>query len=153
MNCRRCLRIHTVLACLQAGLATALVVSRPAVAAVRVREFVPAEDAQQHLQETNMVCGVVAGTRYADSSQPRLTYLNLGRPYPNQVFTVVIPEPVRPKFGVRPEDFYKGKAVCVTGLITAGRGKPQIVIDNPSQIEVEEMPASTNSLPADSSSK
>lgn len=153
MKCRRYLRVHTGLVCLQASLATVLVVSGPAVAAVKVRPIVLAGEAQQHIQETNTVCGLVASTKYADSAEPKLTYLNLGRPYPNQVCTVVIPDSVRPKFKVRPEELFKDKMICVTGLITANREKPQIVIDDPFQIEVQEPATSTTSPPAGGTGK
>ena len=69
------------------------------------------------------VCGTVASTNFAARSKGQPTYLNLDRPYPNQVFTVLIWGSDRPKFGA-PETTLMGKKLCATGTIKAYRGKP-----------------------------
>jgi hypothetical protein len=91
---------------------------------------------KEHYGETATVCGDVVSTRYADSTKGQPTFLNLDRPYPNQVFTVVIWGNNRSKFGA-PEDTYKSKRICVSGKITAYAGLPEIVADDPTQIKVE----------------
>jgi len=73
---------------------------------------------------------------YAASTKRQPTFLNLDKPYPNQVFTVVIWGNNRSKFG-RPEVDYKEKRVCVTGRIAEYRGVPEIAADEPRQIAVE----------------
>jgi len=151
MKCHRYIRVRSVLLCLQASLAGALIAPRPAFAEVKIQKTITAEEAKQHVQETNTVCGVVASTRYLTRS--KLTFLNLGRAYPDQPFTAVIPDAVRAKFKNPPEDLFKGKTICVTGLITTHNDKPQIVIDDPAQIEERETAASTNSPPAESPAK
>ena len=95
-----------------------------------------AAEAKDHVGETATVCGHVVSTRYAASTKGQPTFLNLDKPYPNQVFTAVIWGSNRSKFG-KPEDDYKEKRVCVTGRIAEYRGKPEIVVDNPGQIAVE----------------
>jgi DNA/RNA endonuclease YhcR with UshA esterase domain len=62
--------------------------------------------------------------------------LNLDKPYPNQIFTIVIWGNNRSKFGT-PEDNYKGKRICVSGKITAYAGLPEIAVDDPKQIRTE----------------
>ena len=96
-----------------------------------------AAQAKDHIGEEAVVCGVVASTRYAATSRGRPTFLNLDRPYPNQVFTVVIWGENRAKFG-KPEVDYEGKRICVTGTITSYRGVPQIVVDEPEQIKIQQ---------------
>jgi DNA/RNA endonuclease YhcR with UshA esterase domain len=59
--------------------------------------------------------------------------LNLGKPYPNQVFTAVIWGSDRSKFG-SPENSLNGKQVCVTGHIQLYRGKPEIVVRDTNQL-------------------
>jgi micrococcal nuclease len=59
--------------------------------------------------------------------------LNLDKPYPQQIFTVVIWGSTRGKFGM-PETDYKGKRICVTGKVAEYRGVPEIVADDPHQI-------------------
>ena len=131
-----------MLLCLQATLATFLIAPRPVTAAVKVRQIITAEEAKDHIQETNIVCGFVVSGRYVDTSPTKPTYLNFERPYPNQAFTAVVPGALRPKFRVAPEELFKGRSVCVTGLITSNRDKPQIVIADPSEIAFSEPVAS-----------
>jgi hypothetical protein len=45
------------------------------------------------------------------------TFLNQGKPYPNQIFTGLIWRENREKFG-KPEEQYRGKRVYVAGNIT-----------------------------------
>ena len=56
-----------------------------------------------------------------------------GKPYPRQVFTVLIWGSARARFG-DPENLYRGKAVCVSGKVRLYRGVPEIAAYNPSQI-------------------
>jgi len=95
----------------------------------------PAE-AKDHVGEGATVCGNVASTRYAVSTKGQPTLLNLDKPYPNQIFTILIWGSDRNKFGA-PETDYKGKRVCVTGKITEYRGLPKIVVGNPSEMRVD----------------
>jgi endonuclease G len=97
---------------------------------------IPASQAGQHIGENATVCGLVASSRYLSSSRSKPTFLNLGKPYPNEEFTVVIWLEDRPKFG-HPEDTYLHKNICVSGEITSYRGTPQIIAKSPSQIRVE----------------
>ena len=48
------------------------------------------EDAVKHVGETAIVCGVVASTKFDAHLRSRPTFLDFGKPYPNQVFTAVI---------------------------------------------------------------
>jgi DNA/RNA endonuclease YhcR with UshA esterase domain len=91
------------------------------------------EDAQSHVGETATVCGVVASAKFAANSRSQPTFLDLGKPYPNGVFTAVIFGTDRAKFGM-PETSLRGKRVCVTGQIRDYRGKPEIILNDPSQL-------------------
>jgi len=95
-----------------------------------------AAEAKDHIGENTTVCGEVVSTRYAGSTKGQPTFLNLDRPYPNQIFTIVIWGSNRSKFG-RPETDYKEKRICVTGKIAEYRGVPEIVADHPGQIAIE----------------
>jgi DNA/RNA endonuclease YhcR with UshA esterase domain len=100
--------------------------------------WIPAAEASRHVGERGTVCGEVASTRYAPSANGEPTFLNLERPYPNQVFTALIWGEDRPRFGRAPEEHFRGRRICVTGKITEYRGTPQIVVRRPDQIEVVE---------------
>lgn len=92
-----------------------------------------AEEAARHVGENATVCGVVASATYAARSRSQPTFLNLDKPYPNQVFTAVIFGSDRSKFG-EPEVSLQGKRICVTGAIRLYRGKPEIILHDPSQL-------------------
>jgi DNA/RNA endonuclease YhcR with UshA esterase domain len=93
-------------------------------------------EAEEHIGETATVCGTVASARYAASTKGQPTFLNLDKPYPNQVFTILIWGENRSKFGT-PESEYKGKRICVTGKITQYRGAAEIVASDPQQIRAD----------------
>jgi DNA/RNA endonuclease YhcR with UshA esterase domain len=95
-----------------------------------------ASEAKDHIGETAKVCGDVVSTKYATSTKGRPTFLNLDRPYPSQVFTVLIWGSTRHKFG-EPEKEFSGKRICVTGKVIQYRGVPEITADDPDQIIVE----------------
>jgi hypothetical protein len=138
MECHRRQQLHQMFLFLLVSLAGHVLNSGPASAAVNVAKTLTGEEALQHLQETNTVCGAVASAKYAESSREKSTYLNLDRPYPNQTCAVVITASVRPRFKDPPETTFMGKYICVTGFITASHGKPQVIVTDPSQITIQE---------------
>ena len=93
-------------------------------------------DAQKYIGEKKTVCGMVASATYAVRTKGQPTFLNLDQPYPNQIFTVLIWGSDRKKFSDPPETFYKGKTICVTGPIKSFKGKPEIIVRDPSQIGI-----------------
>ena len=97
-----------------------------------------ATEAKNHLGEIATVCGNVVSTRYAASSKGQPTFLNLDKPYPAQIFTIVIWGGNRSKFG-KPEGDYNGKRVCVRGKIAEYRGTPEIVADDPTKIVTDKV--------------
>ncbi len=94
---------------------------------------VPAEEAAHHIGETASVCGVVASGKYDADLRAQPTFLDFGKPYPDQVFTAVIFGTDRSKFG-SPETALRGKRVCVTGKIQDRNGLPQIILNDPKQL-------------------
>ncbi len=121
-----------MLLCLIVALALATLLIEPALA----QKKLSAAEAKDHVGETATVCGNVVSTRYAASTKGQPTFLNLDKPYPNQVFTVVIWGSNRTRFGT-PEVDYKGKRICVTGKITEYRAIPEVIVNDPAQITVE----------------
>jgi DNA/RNA endonuclease YhcR with UshA esterase domain len=91
------------------------------------------EEAPSHVGERATVCGVVASAAYAARSNGQPTFLNLGKPYPDQIFTAVIWGDDRSKFG-SPESTLRGKNICVTGEIKLYRGKPEIILRDSKQL-------------------
>jgi micrococcal nuclease len=103
-------------------------------------QVITAEQAAQHVGSVETVCGVVASAKYATSTRGQPTFLNLDRPYPNQIFTVVIWGADRAKFHAPPETAFKGQAICVSGMVSAYHGKPETVVSNPTAIRVQSAP-------------
>jgi DNA/RNA endonuclease YhcR with UshA esterase domain len=113
-----------------------LLIGTVLVLPVQAQKKLNSAEAKEHFGETATVCGEVVSTRYAASTNGQPTFLNLDKPYPNQIFSIVIWGNNRSKFGT-PEDDYKGKRICVSGKITAYAGLPEIVVDDPKQIRTE----------------
>ena len=93
-------------------------------------------EAKGRVGEKATVCGEVASVQHAARSRGNPTFINLDRPYPNQIFTVLIWGSDRPKFG-DPEEAYRGKRICVTGKITDYKGGPEIVAYEHSEIKMQ----------------
>ena len=89
-----------------------------------------ADEAASHVGETLTVRGVVANV---GTSRAGNTFINFGRPYPNQVFTAVI---FKERTGLFPNvHALEGQEVHVTGQIRLYKGKPEIILESPSQLK------------------
>jgi micrococcal nuclease len=97
---------------------------------------ITASEARNHIGERATVCGSVVSTHYAARTKGSPTFLNLDEPYPRQIFTILIWGSDRPKFS-DPEAKYGNKNVCVTGLIKDYKGVPEVIAEQPSQIEIQ----------------
>jgi micrococcal nuclease len=121
--------------CRKPKLAAILVAAVLWAALGHAQNSISAAEAKNHVGETATVCGEVVSTHYALRSRGSPTFINLDKPYPNQIFTIVIWGSDRSKFG-DPEQTYRGKRICATGKITDYRGVPEIIANDPSQIRV-----------------
>ena len=128
MNIKRCVQI-VMLCCV-------VLAPRDVIAQAPQVKRLTAAEAKDHIGEQATVCGKVASTRYAVTSRGKPTFLNLDKPYPSQVFTILIWGESREKFGM-PEEKYRDKQICVTGRITEYRKAPEIVVSDPQSIEVQ----------------
>jgi endonuclease YncB( thermonuclease family) len=76
----------------------------------------------------------VEGLVVAVKKTTKAAFLNFERPYPDQCFTAVI---FASKFSLFPDVYgYKDKRVRVSGIIKEYGGKPEIILESQSQIEV-----------------
>jgi DNA/RNA endonuclease YhcR with UshA esterase domain len=110
--------------------ATLLLASAPSLATATE---IAADDAAKHVGETATICAIVESARYAERSTKQPTFLNLGRPYPSQTFTLVIFGSDRAKFGT-PEVAFMKQRVCATGVIRLYQGRPEMTLQDPSQL-------------------
>jgi hypothetical protein len=107
-----------------------LLIGSPAIG--RAASLTP-EEAASHVGETATVCGVVASATYAAQAPMAPTFLDIGRPYPDQLFSAIIFGSDRPRFGV-PENSLRDKSVCVTGEIFLFQGAPKMILRDPKQL-------------------
>jgi hypothetical protein len=70
------------------------------------------DEAASHVGQTATVCGAVASTKYDAHFRSQPTFLDFGKPYPNQVFTVVIFGSNRAKFGTPETTFQRKTRLC-----------------------------------------
>ena len=97
------------------------------------QEKIEARHARTHAGKTVTVCGKVVSAKHAESLRGAPTFLNFERDFPNQSFTALVWGKDRAKFDPAPESLVD-KRVCVRGLITIYKGKPQTVLRSPDQI-------------------
>ncbi len=88
-------------------------------------------DAGRYIGHVKTVEGVIVDSHDAGN----IIFLNFHDPYEGY-FTVVIYPDDRERFPQSPEIMYYMKKVRVTGKIIDYKGSPEIVVDDPSQIEI-----------------
>jgi len=54
------------------------------------QETITPQDAVKFICQQKTVCGTVASAHFAARSKGQPTFINLDKPYPNQIFTVLI---------------------------------------------------------------
>ena len=103
--------------------------------------------ASKFIGKYKTVCGQVTSTYYAYKSNGKPTFINLDKPYPDQIFTVMVWGSNRKNFKFKPEDFYKDKEICVEGKIKAYKGVSEIIIKTPKEVTViEKKPVQTKEI-------
>lgn len=89
-------------------------------------------DAKYNMGEVAMVYGRVYATWHNKETDDYLLFF--GGDYPYQQFTVVLPGNVARRFSWKPERYFLGEHMTVTGLITTYDGIPEIVVKNKRQV-------------------
>ena len=96
---------------------------------------VQASQAINFVGQEVVVCGTVKSVYRTDYNR---IFLNFERPYPNQLFTVMVEEDYASyfdrAFGYRWENKLIEQWVCVSGTVTLYRGVPQITPTSPDQL-------------------
>lgn len=98
---------------------------------------IDAEEATNYIGTVAEVCGEVATARYIPQIGGEPTFLNLGSPDPDQFFTAVIWGKSRNKWKTPPEQMYSNKKLCISGMIEDHEGTPQIIVEYPQQIKIQ----------------
>ena len=90
------------------------------------------QETPKHVGETATVTGTVDGVHQSGKGN---IFLNMGGKYPNQAFTAFIPSSSSAQF-TNPQQ-YEGRTVAVSGKIQLYKGKPEIIVNSPSQISAK----------------
>ena len=94
------------------------------------------QDARSAVGETAFICGKIIDVGRAR----RVSFLNFDEQRPAE-FTGIVFYDNLAKFGKPLEEIYKGKIVKIRGRVSLYKDKPQIIVDDPEQIEIlDEMP-------------
>jgi hypothetical protein len=83
------------------------------------------------------VCGVVAAAVFDASSRAHPTFVTLvspDQPSASQALTAVIYGTDRAKFGGTPESALQGQRICVTGVVSFFRQRPEMILSDPTQV-------------------
>lgn len=99
------------------------------------QQKISSKEIEAHKGDSVTVCEKVFGSRYLERTS--LTVLYLGNEFPNHLLMVVIRGDDREKFKWKPESYFKGKRICVSGTVSEYGGKPRIVVTDPVQITID----------------
>jgi DNA/RNA endonuclease YhcR with UshA esterase domain len=99
-------------------------------AGVAQQTVIPDSAAVHHVGQTGTVEGTVVNVH---ATRTGTTFLNFGTAYPNQTFTAVIFRSAASRFP-NPQQ-WEGKRVRVTGRVQLYRGRPEIILQEPSQLK------------------
>jgi hypothetical protein len=118
---------------------TAAVVAGGSVADAQVRAVQAADgipviswrDASRYVGQKVVVEGTITVTHKADSA----CFLNFHDDYAKHFFAVIFASAFS-RFPARPEVFYKGKNVRISGVVGTYEGRPQIILLTPDQVEI-----------------
>jgi hypothetical protein len=97
-------------------------------------QIVSLDSIAKYAGKTVTVCSKVQGT-FVSKGEKKTTYISFGNPYPDNTFTAVIFETDLPNFKYNPSEYLKDKNVCITGLVKIYKGKPEIIVNDESQLK------------------
>jgi DNA/RNA endonuclease YhcR with UshA esterase domain len=100
----------------------------PAVAAT-----ITPPEAKAHVGEIVTVEGIVSEVHHAASG--KVTFIDMGGRYPNNAFAAVIFADDASKFPI--VDSLEGKTVDISGSIRLYKGKPEIILNDPTQLKAK----------------
>ena len=92
--------------------------------ATTAAQTITAAEASQHVGERTTVCDRIASEHKVTSSRGTPTFINLGKPHSDRVFTLLFFGSDRASVGAIPSS----GMLCATGVITSHRDGPEIVV-------------------------
>ena len=98
---------------------------------------IASKDAAKHIGDTVTISDKIYSTKLIENTN--MILLDMGGSHPDQLLTIVIKGEDRSKFNNKPEEYYKGRNVRVTGIIINYNGNPEIIVSSPADLKVELM--------------
>jgi len=92
-------------------------------------------DSSKYEGQLVYTCGKVYSTKVINSNG--MILMNVGGEFPNATLTIVIYNNSLKNFDAKPEEYYKGKNICVSGRIKMYKGRPEIIINTKHAIQVK----------------
>jgi micrococcal nuclease len=102
------------------------------------QKLISLNEVKDNIGDSVKLKGQVYAVKYLQQVKGSPTFLDVGGAYPNEALTLVIWNNTRNKFKDPPEELFNNKTVSITGRILLYRGRPEIVISEPGQIEIVE---------------
>ncbi|TAM95850.1 MAG: DNA-binding protein [Chitinophagaceae bacterium] len=96
-------------------------------------QTISADSAANYVGKEITVTGTVSGEYFDHHAKGEPTFLDIDGSYPDQAFTIVIWKEDRDKFKYLLESI-EGKNIAIKGKVTLYRGKPEMEVTNPGQI-------------------
>jgi hypothetical protein len=95
---------------------------------------IPVDSVNNYIGKNVTVCSQVFGIKATE----KVVLINLGAAYPASPLTIAILAKDFTNFTTPPEELYKNKKLCVTGMLELFKGKAEIVVSKPEEINVVE---------------
>jgi hypothetical protein len=80
------------------------------------------------------ICEKVTGTH---ETKGNTVFINFGKPFPNNEFSIVIFPSAVEKFSYNPKEFLKGKTICVRGKVVLYKDKLEMIVNKEEDIVVQ----------------
>ncbi|QEC68367.1 hypothetical protein FRZ67_14040 [Panacibacter ginsenosidivorans] len=103
----------------------------------KAQQKITLAEINKHIGDSVTVCGKIFGGKFLDAAKNQPTFLNMGAAYPKQLLTIVIWCNTRKLFSYKPEEYLKNKTICITGRIDIFKEKPQIVVQQLNQLQLQ----------------
>lgn len=101
-------------------------------ASKKYKNGIDISEVKNNLGKEVTVCSKV----YSLRSTEKITQINLGDKFPNNLLTMIIFGGNYAKFKSNPAELFANKNICVTGKIEEYKGKLQIIVENPGDIKI-----------------
>lgn len=103
---------------------------------VSAQNKITIEEASKHIGEVVTICDKIYEGKFVNDSKKQQTMLELGSHFPKHNLTILINFNDRKNFTEKPEVYYVDKDICLTGKVIEVKGKPNIVVSKPSDLQI-----------------